>query len=269
MHCFNCLSQSFLANPMEISASQKQFDPLAERYLHSSVHRAGPSLSVLLQLAEPTKEDLVLDIATGPGSTAFALADHVQRVTAIDIAPRMLEQGRLRAKTEGKTNISFQQASAEALPFDAASFSLVVSRHAPHHFEDAKKFLCEIRRVLTHGGRFVLADQISPAEEISEWLNRWEQLRDPSHFVQRTASQWRELAACAGLREIRRQIVPYRLEFDWWVAQAGCKVERVAHLERHFQSRNPEVTKWLDPTFDGNGKLLSFIEPILVASFQR
>jgi ubiquinone/menaquinone biosynthesis C-methylase UbiE len=254
---------------MQISASQNHFDPLAERYLHSSVHRAGPSLQVLVQLADPTMDDFVLDVATGAGSTAFALADHVQHVTAIDIAPRMLEQGRLRAKTEAKTNISFQHASAEALPFATDSFSLVVSRHAPHHFEDAEKFLREVDRVLSHGGRFVLADQISPADEISEWLNRWEQVRDPSHFVQRTASQWQALAASAGLREIKHKIVPYRLEFDWWAAQAGCNVERVAHLERHFQTRNPEVTKWLDPTFDSDGRLLTFIEPILVARFER
>jgi ubiquinone/menaquinone biosynthesis C-methylase UbiE len=254
---------------METSTSRDHFNPLAERYLHSSVHRAGPSLPVLVQLAEPTKHDLVLDVATGAGSTAFALADHVQHVTAIDIAPRMLEQGRLRAKTEGKTNILFQQASAEALPFDAGSFSLVVSRHAPHHFENAGKFLDEVGRVLSNGGRFVLADQISPADEIAEWLNQWEQIRDPSHFVQRTVSQWQQLAASAGFRAVRHQIVPYRLEFDWWVSQAGCGLERVARLERDFQSRPPEVTKWLDPTLDSNGKLLTFVEPILVARFER
>jgi ubiquinone/menaquinone biosynthesis C-methylase UbiE len=259
----------FLRNLMTTSTSRDHFNPLAERYLHSSVHRAGPSLPVLVQLADPTTDDFVLDVATGPGSTAFALADHVRHVTAVDIAPRMLEQGRLRAKTEGKTNISFQQASAEALPFATGSFSLVVSRHAPHHFGDAEKFLREVGRVLCHGGRFVLADQISPADEISEWWNRWEQVRDPSHFIQRTASQWQELAASAGLLAIRHQIVPYRLEFDWWVTQAGCDVERVAHLERHFQMRNPEVTRCLDPTFDGDGKLLTFIEPILVARFER
>jgi SAM-dependent methyltransferase len=145
----------------------------------------------------------------------------------------------------------------------------VVSRHAPHHFENAGKFLDEVGRVLSNGGRFVLADQISPADEIAEWLNQWEQIRDPSHFVQRTVSQWQQLAASAGFRAVRHQIVPYRLEFDWWVSQAGCGLERVARLERDFQSRPPKVTKWLDPTLDSNGKLLTFVEPILVARFER
>jgi ubiquinone/menaquinone biosynthesis C-methylase UbiE len=94
------------------------------------------------------------------------------------------------ARIEGKTNISFQQASAEALPFDTGSFSLVVSRHAPHHFNDAGKFLSEVRRALSNDGRFVLADQICPVAESSEWLDRWERIRDPSHFLQRTVAQW-------------------------------------------------------------------------------
>jgi ubiquinone/menaquinone biosynthesis C-methylase UbiE len=253
---------------MQASSSADQFNPLAERYSQSAVHRAGPSLSVLLELAEPKNSDLVLDVATGPGNTAFALADSVQSVIAIDVAPRMLEQGQLRARTEGKTNISFQEASAEALPFQAGAFSLVISRHAPHHFHDAAKFLSEVHRVLTHSGRFILADQISPAAEISDWIDYWERTRDPSHFLQRTVAQWQELARDIGFSWIKHEIVSYRLQFDWWVTQAGCDPERIAQLRQHAHMASPEVAKCLDPKFDNNAKLLSFVEPILVARME-
>jgi ubiquinone/menaquinone biosynthesis C-methylase UbiE len=252
---------------MQISSSRNQFDPLAERYSQSQVHRAGASLPVLLELAEPKTSDLVLDVATGPGNTAFALADSVQSVIAIDIAPRMLEQGRLRAQAEGKTNILFQEAAAEALPFDSGAFSLVVSRHAPHHFHDAAKFLSEVHRVLTRSGRFILVDQISPAAEVSDWIDYWERTRDPSHFLQRTVSQWRELARDTGFSWIKDQIVPYRLQFDWWTAQAGCNAERIAQLRQHIRAAGPEVAKWLEPEFDDKN-LLSFIEPMLVARME-
>jgi ubiquinone/menaquinone biosynthesis C-methylase UbiE len=63
---------------MQIASSRDQFNLLAERYSQSPVHRAGASLPVLLELAEPKISDLVLDVATGPGNTAFALADSVQ-----------------------------------------------------------------------------------------------------------------------------------------------------------------------------------------------
>jgi ubiquinone/menaquinone biosynthesis C-methylase UbiE len=253
---------------MQIASSRDQFNPLAERYSQSPVHRAGASLPVLLELAEPKTSDLVLDVATGTGNTAFALADSVQSVIGVDIAPRMLEQGQLRADTEGKTNISFQEASAEALPFASGVFSLAVSRHAPHHFHDIGKFLSEVHRVLARGGRFVLADQISPTAEISDWIDCWERTRDPSHFLQRTVSQWQELARDAGFSWIKHQIVPYRLQFDWWVTQAGCDASRIFKLRNHFDARSPEVTKWLDPTFDGEGQLISFVEPMLVARME-
>jgi ubiquinone/menaquinone biosynthesis C-methylase UbiE len=253
---------------MRTASSRDQFNPLAERYSQSPVHRAGASLPVLLKLAEPKPSDLVLDVATGPGNTAFALANSVQSVIAIDIAPRMLEQGRSRAETEGKTNFFFQEASAEALPFDSHTFSLIVSRHAPHHFHDAGKFLAEVHRVLTRNGRFVLADQISPNAKISDWIDYWERTRDPSHFLQRTVPQWQKLARAFGFAWIKHEIVPYRLSFDWWVAQAGCDVERVAQLRQHFRTASPEIVKRLDPEFDQNNRLLSFIEPMLVARME-
>src|SRR3979411_156281 len=167
---------------MQIASSRDQFNPLAERYSQSPVHRAGASLPVLLELAEPKISDLVLDVATGPGNTAFALADSVQSVIGIDIAPRMLEQGRLRADTEGKANISFQEASAEAFPFASGAFSLVVSRHVPHPFHDVGKFLSEVHRVLARGGRFVLPVQISPTAELADWVDYWERKAAPSPF---------------------------------------------------------------------------------------
>jgi len=231
---------------MQIASSRDQFNPLAERYSQSPVHRAGASLPVLLELAEPKISDAVLDVATGPGNTAFALADYVQSVIGVDIAPRMLEQA----------------------PFVSGVFSLVVSRHAPHHFHDVGKFLSEVHRVLACGGRFVLADQISPTAEISDWIDYWERTRDPSHFLQRTVSQWQELARDTGFSWIKHEIVPYRLQFDWWVTQAGCNAERVAQLRRHIQGAGPEIAKWLDPEFDHNNQLLSFIEPMLVVRME-
>ncbi len=253
---------------MQIASSRDQFNPLAERYSQSPVHRAGASLPVLLELAEPKISDVVLDVATGPGNTAFALADYVQSVIGIDVAPRMLEQAKLRTDTERKTNIIFQEASAEALPFVSGVFSLVVSRHAPHHFHDVGKFLSEVHRVLACGGRFVLADQISPTAESFDWIDYWERTRDPSHFLQRTVSQWQELARDTGFSWIKHEIVPYRLQFDWWVTQAGCSAERIAQLRRHIQAAGPEIAKWLDPEFDHNNQLLSFIEPMLVVRME-
>lgn len=56
---------------MTIASSEDQFNANAGKYAVSDVHRAGPSLPVLLELAAPVAGDCALDVATGPGHTAL------------------------------------------------------------------------------------------------------------------------------------------------------------------------------------------------------
>jgi hypothetical protein len=99
---------------MQISSSRDHFDPLAERYLHSPVHRSGPSLPVLVQLAEPARDDFALDVATGAGSMAFALANHVQHVIILSAASQRFHvqprpSAQVRADILGHANVIEKQ----------------------------------------------------------------------------------------------------------------------------------------------------------------
>ena len=113
-----------------MSSSRDQFNKQAALYATSPVHRFGPSLPVLVEVAAPKPVDLVLDVATGTGNTALALAPLVLRVIGLDVASGMLDQARARAQAENVENVEFMTGSAEELPFPGAQFSLVVSRHA-------------------------------------------------------------------------------------------------------------------------------------------
>jgi ubiquinone/menaquinone biosynthesis C-methylase UbiE len=57
--------------------------------------------------------------------------------------------------------IRFQQAMAEALPFPDASFDLVFSTMTFHHWSDQGRGIAEIARVLTPGGRWLLAEFVA------------------------------------------------------------------------------------------------------------
>ncbi len=133
-------------------SSLEQFDVLAKQYAQSEAHRFGPSLPVLLEFAAATHTDTALDIATGPGHTALTLAPLVAQVIGIDLSENMLAQAKERAAAENHTNAHFMVGNAEELPFADGTFTLLTSRHAPHHFSNVERFLSEAFRVLNRAG---------------------------------------------------------------------------------------------------------------------
>lgn len=261
-----------MGNPVEglkISSAKSQFDANAGSYASSSVHRFGASLPVLLNLADPNKNDLVLDVATGTGNTALTFAPLVARVTGIDMSPKMLEQAKTRAQAEQILNADFTEGEAENLPFSDSSFTIVTSRHAPHHFHDVPNFLSEVKRVLKPRGRFVMSDQIVVHKEDQDWVNEFQRTRDPSHYLQRLVSQWQDLMHDVGLVWIKDQLVPYKLEFDWWVSASGCHTDQIVKLEQMAFSAEQSRRSRLNLEFDVNGRISSFIEPMLVVKLEK
>jgi ubiquinone/menaquinone biosynthesis C-methylase UbiE len=104
---------------------------------------------------------LVLDVGTGPGYVAVELARRRPglRVVGLDLAAHMVAQaaGRsARVALDGRA--LWPQGDGHRLPFADASFDLVVSSFALHHWRDPLRVFDEIARVLAPGGQFYLAD---------------------------------------------------------------------------------------------------------------
>lgn len=251
------------------TSSARQFNAHADRYAASEVHRHGASLPVLIDRAAPTPEDVALDVATGTGNTALALAPHVAHVTGLDLADGMLAHARDRARREGVVNADFLVGSAEDMPFPDASFTLVTSRHAPHHFRDLPRFLAEAWRVLKPGGRLVIADQISPTPELQPWIDTYQRQRDPSHFQQRPVQAWRDLAEGAGFRWAGETLVPYRLDFAWWTAQSGSTPETVQALRDMVTGLTPAEQAAIGAAFDADGELASHVDQMMVVRLEK
>lgn len=119
---------------MSKSQVQEFFGVNADKYATSKVHAKGASLERVVELVRPKPEWRALDVATAAGHTAFVFAPHVTHVIATDITPEMLSVAQKVGEEKGIDNVSFQEADAENLPFDDASFDLVTCRIAPHHF---------------------------------------------------------------------------------------------------------------------------------------
>ena len=130
----------------------------------------------------PVSPDAVaLDIATGTGEFARALAPHVATVIGLDATDAMMEQGQKFIEQAGIENISFQKGVAEDLPFEDETFDIVSSRYAFHHFADPKSVISEMVRVCKTGGHVIVIDIIVPDESTAAEYNYYEWLCDQSH----------------------------------------------------------------------------------------
>lgn len=110
---------------------------------------------VIVEACEVGAGDHVLDIAAGTGNAAIPAALAGARVTASDLTPELLDIGRTRAAEAG-VEVSWETADAEALPYEDASFDVVLScvgiMFAPFH----EKAAGELLRVVRPGGRVSL-----------------------------------------------------------------------------------------------------------------
>ena len=99
----------------------------------------------------------VLDVAAGNGNATLAAARRFAEVVSTDYVPALLERGAERAKVE-RLPVTFQQADAEALPFDDTSFDVVLSTFGVMFTPDQEQAAREMLRVCRRGGKIGLAN---------------------------------------------------------------------------------------------------------------
>jgi len=99
----------------------------------------------------------VLDVAAGNGNATLAAARRFAEVVSTDYVAALLERGRERAKAD-RLPVTFQEADAEALPFDDASFDVVLSTFGVMFTPNQEQAAQEMLRVVRPGGKIGLAN---------------------------------------------------------------------------------------------------------------
>jgi ubiquinone/menaquinone biosynthesis C-methylase UbiE len=134
------------------------WNEVAEEYARVSRNLTPQAAGPLLDAAQVTSGDRVLDVASGPGWVAAEAAGRGADATGLDISASMVEGARRRHPT-----ITFEVGSAEEMPFEDGSFDAVVSAFGMPHFADHAAVFAEVRRVLRPSGRLAVASWNPPA----------------------------------------------------------------------------------------------------------
>lgn len=232
-----------------------QFAATAARYVVSKGHASGDDLARLTELAAATEDDIALDIATGGGHTALAIAASTGRVVASDFTQKMLVTAREFISSKGMTNVAYALADAEALPFADHSFSIVTTRIAPHHFPDTRAYVHQVARVLEPGGRFLLEDSVVPEGEAGDLLNHIEKLRDGSHVHSATEAEWLALLADAEFEVVSIELFRKEHELEQWIGRANANA---AEVRAAWASASDAAKEFYDLTYNPNGSVHSY-----------
>lgn len=228
----------------------------AEKYVSSTPHANEASLAHLVEIARP-RGGRVLDVGTGAGHTAFALAPHAQEVVALDPTPEMLSIVEREATARGLTNITTFLSHAESVDFPDATFEGVATRLAAHHFESVDSFLQQSYRLLQPGGWIVIEDTIGIDDDDGDaQLDEIERLRDPSHRRNLRMFEWQAALAKAGFRVDHTEATSFpQNAYDWLDRMSVPEPDRTTVLHKIVYSEN-WLRDYLRPT--GEAETLTF-----------
>ena len=138
------------------------WNAVAVGYDEESMAQLTELTEAAIELLSPDKEDTVLDVATGPGSLAVRLAPRVHRVVAIDFAEAMIDRLRLHVMQKHLHNLEVRLMDGQELLFSNASFDCAISMFGLFLFDDRKRALEELYRVVVPGGTVLTSSWATP-----------------------------------------------------------------------------------------------------------
>lgn len=157
---------------------------------------------LILELIGPPDGKAILDVGCGDGLLALELSRRGANVVGIDTSEDMIAAARKRTRERG-ADVRFDVAGAEALPFEPASFDVVIAITVLCSVEDAAAAVDEMVHVLKPGGRLIVGElgrysTWAALRRIKGWLGSpvWRAARF------RSAAELKQLAQDASLIDI-------------------------------------------------------------------
>ncbi|TDL31442.1 SAM-dependent methyltransferase [Jeotgalibacillus sp. S-D1] len=227
------------------------FSKYADAYATSQTHATGNDLTTLVNWLNPDPNDVGLDLATGGGHVVKSLAPHLSLLYATDLTREMLQN--TSTYLTQFPNVQFVVADAENIPFLNDTFTIVTCRIAAHHFPNPEKFIQEAVRVLKPGGRFLLIDNVSPDDKmLAQFMNTFEEMRDPSHANALSIEQWKELLTRNGLAPVKEEVNKKTLSFSPWVNRTLEDSSQIEAVVKYFNAASPAARDYFEIVIEQN-----------------
>jgi ubiquinone/menaquinone biosynthesis C-methylase UbiE len=213
--------------------STDRFARTAHRVAARQDARAARLAEAVRDFVQPRGDERALDVGTGAGALALALAPLVREVVGLDPVPELLELARARAQP----NTEFVEGDGTALPFTDASFDLAGTHRTLHHVTRPDRVVAEMVRVTRRGGHVLVIDQLAPDDPAAAAvLHAFETGRDLSHTRLLADAELKELFATNALTLVRERHVEEQRDLAAYLDLAGCAGEPRTRVEELAES---------------------------------
>ena len=166
-----------------IEEARQGFDRELHTESYREIHSDREHLNNLLKMLDIQPGSCCLDLGTGNGYLAFAIAERYpdSSVFALDIAENTIIRNRTMAGEKKLDNIFFSSYDGINFPFTENAFDRIISRYALHHFQDLKHAAGEIHRVLQPQGAFLFSDPERNSRDKKDFVNSFQKLKKDGH----------------------------------------------------------------------------------------
>lgn len=161
-------------------------------------------LNLLMDMVDAKKNDTILDLGTGTGYVAFALAEQFKdaRIIGLDIVMETLKRNTQKAKENNLSNVRFEAYEGKGFPLSDHSVDTIITRYALHHFPNLLESLKEMYRILKPNGKLIISDPTPNENDTNHFVDRFMQMKPDGHIQFYSLNEYKEMLACTGFHFI-------------------------------------------------------------------
>ena len=177
------LGKHFLHKGKRMKERRWEISPVVARRRELVHDRVMNSIAASVKSLHPKK---ILDVGTGYGMNLTFLARRFgssAHIWSVDASPGVVREiKKVMKKHQYSQHVVVKKASAEQLPFKSNHFDLIVSLFLLHHLSNPRRGLSEMVRVLSPGGKLIIADW-APAASKPLMLHAQSDMPSPSFVI--------------------------------------------------------------------------------------